>query len=226
VGWMTVVVLGIPGLVALFVVLTDGRYFGKELMHWVYDRLGPSMFGARSEAEKWRQLIEKLRLRGDERVLDVGTAVGDLPLTLVVTPGFRGQAVGVDWSERMIVSAREEAKRRGLESRVKFQVVDVREGLPFGDKEFDVVFCFGLLETLPQPERILKELGRVLEPEGIMVLSLYRSGWSSRIVALSLEWYEQNLSALGMGEIQVASCRRSQDVVIGRSRQGPIGGAA
>jgi ubiquinone/menaquinone biosynthesis C-methylase UbiE len=218
---MIPVILGIVGLVVLFVVLTDGRYLGKGLMRWVYDRLGPAIFAAQSEAERWRGLIEKLGLRGDERVLDVGTAVGDLPLALAATPGFRGQAVGVDWSKRMMVTAAEEAKRRGLEGRVEFQVVDIRGGLPFGDRAFDVVFCLGLLETLPRPERILRELRRVLVPNGIMVLSLYRQGWSSRIAALSLEWYERHLSVLGWGEVEVASCRRSQDVVIVRSQVEP-----
>lgn len=215
-GWMILIILGIAGLVVLFVVLTDAHYFGKRLMWWVYDRAGPAMFGAQSEAEQWRRLIGKLGLRGDERVLDVGTAVGDLPLTLAGMPGFRGQVFGVDWSQRMMATATEEAKRRGFPGRVEFQVVDVRSGLPFGDRAFDVVFCLGLLETLPRPEQILSELRRVLVPHGIMVLSLYRQGWSSRIVALSLEWYERHLSALGLGGVEVASCRRSQDVVIAR----------
>jgi ubiquinone/menaquinone biosynthesis C-methylase UbiE len=216
-GWVIAVVLGIAGLLLLFVVLTDGRYLGKGLMRWIYDRAGPALFGAQSEAERWRRLAEKLKLRGDERILDVGTAVGDLPLTLASMPGFRGQAVGADWSHRMALTAAAEAEHRGLERRVTFQVVDIREGLPFQDRGFDVVFCLGLLETLPQPERALRELRRVLAPNGTMVLSLYRQGWSSRIAALSLEWHEQHLSALGLEEVEVGPCRGNQDVVIARS---------
>ncbi|HZD40610.1 MAG TPA: methyltransferase domain-containing protein [Terriglobales bacterium] len=127
-GWVIFVISGVASLLILFVVLTDGRYFGKGVMHWVYDCLGPMMFGAQSEAARWRSLSEKVRLRGNERVLDVGTAVGDLPLTLVAMPGFRGRAVGVDWSQRMIEVATEEAKRRGLDGRVEFRVVDIRAG--------------------------------------------------------------------------------------------------
>ena len=103
-GWGILVILGTAGLAVLFVMLTDGRYFGKGLMRWVYDRVGPAMFAARSEAEQWRRLVQKLRLGGDERILDVGTAVGDLPLTLAAMPGFRGQVVGVDWSQKMIAT--------------------------------------------------------------------------------------------------------------------------
>jgi hypothetical protein len=61
------------------------------------------------------------------------------------------------------------------------------------------------------------ELRRVLAPTGMMVLSLYSRGLSSRIAALSLDWYERHLLPLGLGNVEVARCRRSQDVVIARA---------
>ena len=199
----------------LLAILTDGRYFGKWLMHWVYDRIGPSIFKARSESGQWLELVEGLELRGDEMILDVGTANGDLPLTIATVPGFHGQVTGVDWSKQMMAVARKEALERSIADRVNFQVADVRDGLPFDESKFDVIFCLGLLETLPQPEQILKEFKRVLTADGVMVLSLYK-GWSATSVALSYDWYERHLTALGFQELRIAPCRRSQDVVIAR----------
>lgn len=216
--WM--VLAGLVGaglLVVVFVIVTDGRYFGKGLMYWVYDRVGPVAFAARSKAEQWRPVIEAVVLRGDEYVLDVGTATGDLSLSIADLPGFRGHIVGVDWSPRMIAAAREQARRRGLDGRLRFQVVDVRDGLPFDTDEFDVVFCLGLLETLPGRARVLAELRRVLKRDGTMVLSQYR-GWSAKSVALSLMWYGRHLSALGLGDLTVLSCRRHHRVVIARPK--------
>ena len=222
-GWIVLVGLVMAGLIIiLFVLLTDGRYFGKRLMYWVYDHVGPVVFSARSEVEQWRSLARSIGLRGDERVLDVGTAVGDLPLSIAGMPDFRGQVVGIDWSPRMIEVAREEARSRGLGGRVRFQVVDVREGLPFANGEFDVVICLGLLETLSQPERVLEELRRVLRVDGMMVLSLYR-GWTARNAALSLEWYEKHLGMLGANELKVAPFRTHHDVVIARFDGGGSG---
>lgn len=217
--WIGIILFGIAGLVILFVLITDGRYFGKGLMLFVYDHVGPTIFGAHSESSTWHQLIDRLELRGDERVLDVGTVVGDLPLTLASMPGFRGRVVGVDWSQRMIATANKEAKLRGLERRVTFQLADLRHGLPYDDREFDVVICLGLIETLPSPERTLRELRPVLIPDGIMVLSLYSRGLWSKVSPLSLEWYKQHLSALGLETVETTRCRRSQDVVIARSRK-------
>jgi ubiquinone/menaquinone biosynthesis C-methylase UbiE len=222
VNWVDMWWIILPGLgvavllVVLFVLVTDGRYFGKRLTYWVYDFAGPAIFSARSEAKQWHALLRSVGLRGDESILDVGTAAGDLPLSIASMPDFRGRAVGVDWSPRLMEVTRREAKRRGLEGRARFEVVDVRKGLPFAAGEFDVVFCLGLLETLPGPERVLEELRRVLKPDGVMVLSLYR-GWMARSAALSLGWYEQHLDMLELDELKVVPCREHHDVVVARS---------
>ncbi|MCP4537442.1 MAG: class I SAM-dependent methyltransferase [Chloroflexi bacterium] len=215
-GPVILVLLGISVLVAMFIVMTDGRYGGKRLMYWVYDRFGSSMFGAHSEADRWRNLAQTLELRGNESILDVGTAVGDLPLTLAGLPNFSGRVIGIDWSPRMVATAQAEAGRRGLSDRVKFKVVDVRKTLPYDRNEFDVVCCLGLLETWPKPEQILDELVRVLKPGGVMVLSVYQ-GWAAANVALSFDWYQQHLAALGLEDVRLAPCRQNQDVVIARS---------
>ncbi|MBN1483695.1 MAG: class I SAM-dependent methyltransferase [Chloroflexia bacterium] len=214
-GWIIGGVAALAVLVLLFIVVTDGRYFGKALTYWIYNRLGPALFGAQSETERWDELAEALGLRGDETILDVGTAVGDLPLSIAGRPGFHGQVYGLDWSPRMIARARSAAARRGLEQRAHFQVADARQKLPFATGRFDVVICLGLLEALPQPETILRELHRLLRDRGQLVLSLYRGGAAWR-VALSLDWYRRHLQPLGLSELRVLSLRRHHDVVIAR----------
>ena len=213
--WIIWIIVGLALLYLLLVILTDGRYFGKWLMRWIYDSLGPNIFKGRSESRQWRKLIESLKLRGDETILDVGAAVGDLVLTIATIPGFHGSATGVDWSKQMVAVARERALELGVADRVHFQVVDVRDGLPFDENAFDVVFCLGLLETLPHAEAILVNFRNILKPNGTLVLSLYR-GWATLGATLSYEWYEQHLTELGFGDLQIAPCRRNQDVVIAR----------
>jgi len=212
---MSWVVSGIVILivVGLFVIVTDGRYFGKWLVFLVYDRLGPSIFGWQSERERWLELVAGLNLRGDEKVLDVGTAVGDLPLSIASMPNFQGQVVGVDWSARMIAQANASVRQRNLADCAQFQVVDIRQGLPFPDDSFDLVFCLGLIETWPYPEKILAELHRVLTPDGLMVLSLYK-GTAAAIAAVDYDWYQKQLTALGCTKLEIRPCRGNQDVVV------------
>ncbi|GIK66569.1 MAG: hypothetical protein BroJett018_43630 [Chloroflexota bacterium] len=213
-------ILGIVGFLIggfLFILMTDGRYFGKQLMYRVYNRIGPAAFGSRSEARDWQNLLTSLHLRGDEKILDVGTAVGDLPLTIAAQADFHGHVSGIDWSPRMMEAANVETEKRGLSARVDFRVVDVRQPLPFDGNSFDVIFYFGVIETLPNPQVLLEELSRLLKPYGILALSLYK-GWLSWSAALDLKWYQTHLADLGrpLQEIQILPFRNSQDVVVAR----------
>lgn len=43
--------------------------------------------------------------------------------------------------------------------------------LPFGDQRFDTVFSAQVLEHVPEPARMMAELGRVLKPGGCLILT-------------------------------------------------------
>jgi len=130
-NWLIFIILTISVLSVLFIILTDGRYFGKGLMRLIYDIVGPRMFNARSESDRWYALARQLQLNGEETILDIGTATGDLPLTLATLPNFRGKIVGIDWSPKMIAVAQEEARQRKLNTLTEFQTADVRQKLSF-----------------------------------------------------------------------------------------------
>jgi ubiquinone/menaquinone biosynthesis C-methylase UbiE len=215
IAWVVGAVLVVGAIYVIFVALTDGRYFGKWLMNRIYDLIGPSIFSAQSEAERWQELAKNINLQGDEKILDVGTAAGDLPLTIVAMAEFRGEVIGIDRSVTMIAAARQKANERGIRDRVSFEIVDVRSGLDYEENEFDVIICLGMLETLPEAEKVLEEFTTVLKSRGVLVLSLYR-GWAAVSVALSYEWYEEHLTSLGFQELEVFPCRENQDVVIAR----------
>ena len=106
---ITLVIFSLILLYLLIAIFTDGRYFGKWLIHWIYDSIGPGIFKIRSDATRWQRLFKELRLRGDERILDVGTAIGDLPLTIATFRSFHGKITGIDWSKPMISTARKRA---------------------------------------------------------------------------------------------------------------------
>jgi ubiquinone/menaquinone biosynthesis C-methylase UbiE len=71
----------------------------------------------------------------------------------------------VDISENVLETARRDAALRGLASRTSF-VCQALEDLTFDDDTFDAVHCRGVLMHIPQWEKALASLCRVLKPGG------------------------------------------------------------
>lgn len=105
-----------------------------------------------THADRYRGLLALAGpdLRPDARVLDVGCGAGNL---LAKLPPCR--AFGVDVEPAIL--------RGG--------VAGDAEALPFHDASFDVVFCSEVIEHVPDPDRLVAELRRVLHPGGSAVVS-------------------------------------------------------
>jgi SAM-dependent methyltransferase len=92
------------------------------------------------------------------RVLEVGPGPGELSARVAAELG--AEVVAVDISPRMV----ELARGRGVDARVG----DVQQ-LPFGDREFDCAIAVWMLYHVPDVDRALGELARVLRPRGRLV---------------------------------------------------------
>jgi ubiquinone/menaquinone biosynthesis C-methylase UbiE len=119
-----------------------------------------------------RYLIELAALGPDERVLDVGCGTGIVARTAAARVGAGGTIVGLDMNEGMLAVARR------LSAEVR-PTIEWRQGdaarLPFSDAAFDVVFCQQALQFFPDRLAALREMHRVLAPDGRLALSVMRS---------------------------------------------------
>jgi ubiquinone/menaquinone biosynthesis C-methylase UbiE len=197
-------------LVVFFAVATEGRYFGASLSHWTYDRIGPSIFRLQSEAGQWQTLARYLHLIEGERLLDVGTALGDLPISFAQIDFAGVRAYGLERSPTMVAAAARDSARRGTRDRVSFVLADANSPLPFAAEAFSVVTALGILEGLGEPDRVLAEIVRVLEPDGKVVVSVYQ-GASSLVVSLSEQWYRARLLDF---TLERRNLRKSHDILI------------
>ena len=119
------------------------------------------------EQQRWaRELIAKLALRGDERVLDIGC--GDGKVTAEIAAAVpRGSVVAIDSSAEMVRYARE---RFGELPNFEVRHMDARN-MTFG-REFDVVFSNAVLHWVVDHRPVLRGIGEALRAGGRMLLQM------------------------------------------------------
>ncbi len=99
----------------------------------------------------------------DKEVLDAGCGVGYGTNLLA---GVARRVVGVDLSEEAIEYARSHYRHENAD----FEVMDLA-ALDLPDGSFDVVCAFEAIEHVPDPERMLDELARVLRDDATLFVS-------------------------------------------------------
>lgn len=111
-------------------------------------------------------VIAAARLRTGDRVLDVACGTGVLARGAAQAVGSQGAVVGLDASSGMLAVARRLAPS-----------IEWREGkaesLPFPDASFDAVISqFGLM-FFSDPVQAIREMRRVLKPDGRMAVAVW-----------------------------------------------------
>jgi SAM-dependent methyltransferase len=125
-------------------------------------------------------LLDMADLRPGENVLDVASGTGLVSFQALTKLGENGRVVGTDISEKMIEKASSLAANK-KEYRVSFERMDA-EDLKLKDGLFDVALCALGLMYMPNPQKALEEMHRVLKPGGRVVAAVWgqrdRCGWS------------------------------------------------
>lgn len=99
-------------------------------------------------------------------VLDLGCGAGLDSLIASGRVGVAGKVVGIDFSDAMLVRAREAAAEYGIDN-VEFHHADA-EDLPIADGAIDVALVNGIFNLNPDREAIFRELARVLRQDGVV----------------------------------------------------------
>jgi len=126
----------------------------------VYDRT----FGAVTDVGRRRAVSFINNRKG--HVLEVGVGTGlSLPH---YGPDVR--VTGVDFSAEMLAKAQRKVDALDLDGRVDLQRMDARE-LAFENATFDTIAAMHVLSVVPEPERVMAEIARVLKPGGKVVIT-------------------------------------------------------
>ena len=98
-------------------------------------------------------------------VLELATGTGLIAKHIV---NAAAHIEATDASAEMIA----EAKRNNRSAKLHFSVQDMFR-LPYADQSFDVVIVSNALHVVPQPEKALAEIRRVLKDEGVLIAPIF-----------------------------------------------------
>ncbi|HEY7214233.1 MAG TPA: bifunctional 2-polyprenyl-6-hydroxyphenol methylase/3-demethylubiquinol 3-O-methyltransferase UbiG [Thermoanaerobaculia bacterium] len=155
--------------------MADSWWDESGFLH-VLRGINPARFGYMR-----RILLEEVGLdpRG-KKTLDVGCGGG----LLAEEFARLGCAVtGIDPSAKSLAAARSHAKAAGLA--IEYRQAS-GESIPFPDATFDVVYCCDVLEHVQDLGRVIGEISRVLEPDGIFLYDTINRTRESWLVMIKL----------------------------------------
>ncbi len=143
---------------------TDNKVFWERFAK-LY---GPVM--ERSGAKLYRDVCERIRphLKRDMNVLELACGTGQLSYPL---SGRVRLWEATDFSPAMIA----EAKKKNHSSRLHFSIQDAT-ALPYAPESFDAVVIANALHIMPDPDKALTEIRRVLKPEGLLFAPTFVQG--------------------------------------------------
>jgi trans-aconitate 2-methyltransferase len=130
----------------------EGRWRPRDWDAGAYDTISDM------QLEWGREVLARIDLRGDERVLDAGCGTGKVT-ELIAERVPRGRAIGVDASPSMI-----EAARARLGEGVDLIVADLLD--LHLDQPVDVVFSNATFHWVPDHDRLYRRLRAALRPGG------------------------------------------------------------
>ena len=104
-------------------------------------------------------------------VLELATGTGLIAKNIVIAAAH---IEATDASAEMIL----EAKRDNQSAKLHFSVQDMFR-LPYTDKSFDVVIVSNALHIVPQPEKALQEIKRVLKDDGVLIAPTFTHAGNS-----------------------------------------------
>jgi len=113
-------------------------------------------------------MMEAAAIKANDVILDAGCGMGGSSFFLAETLGCK--VIGVGLSERQIKKAKEVSKKKGLEDKAVFGVMDF-SATSFPNNSFDVVWGCESICYADNKEQFVKEASRLLKPGGRLVVA-------------------------------------------------------
>lgn len=117
------------------------------------------------------------------RLLDLGCGNGSF---LFKVKNKVTEMHGVDISPSRISEAEELRDKDHKGSNISFKAIDIDEVLSYNDNYFDIITCIATFEHIYDPYSVIKEIRRILNREGILIIEVPNITWLPRRISFIL----------------------------------------
>lgn len=131
-----------------------------RVMSWI--------FKVRDKLKPPKEILLNAGIKPGHMVLDYGCGPGSFSLAAAEIVGPEGEIAAIDMHPLAIQMVDREISRKGL-SNIRTVLADSPGDLKSG--YFDVVILYDIFHGFREPEKILKELRRVIKPDGFLTFS-------------------------------------------------------
>ena len=146
-----------------------------------------------TEEENRQAILRALEPRPGGVLLDLGCSDGEVTSRIAERVSV-ARVVGVELIDHLA----EEARGRGIE----VVGADLNARLPFDDASFDVIHSNQVIEHLWNTDNMLREIRRLLKPDGYAVVSTNNLASWHNVVSLAMGW-------------QPPPCHASDELIVG-----------
>ena len=112
---------------------------------------------------------EFAKIKQGDTVIDLGSGAGNDCFVARAIVGEEGKVIGIDFTEKMIGKARQNAEKLNFNN-VEFRQGDI-ESMPVTSNKADVIVSNCVLNLVPGKQKVFSEIYRVLKPGGHFSIS-------------------------------------------------------
>ncbi len=164
-------------LLAIIVIFILWQVFIRILRRY-FDFPAPAFIGYfldsdfRRKMQSPEKIISRSGIKKGMKTLEVGCGSGAFTTFIARAVGEEGEVFALDIQPEMLKQIENKLKRSGNQDIKNIRLVEGDAlNLSFEDNSFDLIYTITVFQELPDKNKALKEMKRVLKPKGILAIT-------------------------------------------------------